>query len=214
MRLWRRGPDGQGGLERCPPAPPSSRGSTTAGSSPCRTNGSRPMLETLIELFDPRRCPRTEARRLVEPGAGSGRARGGPAAALARRRAAGCAWRSACAGLARSARPSRRPGCGRPCARYQRHGLAWLQFLAGLRAGRHPRRRHGPRQDGADPGAHPGRERGRPAHRPLPGVCPTSLVANWRNEAGGSRRSCVVLILHGADRGQALRRRSPAPTWC
>ena len=74
------------------------------------------------------------ARRLVEPGAGSGRARGGPAAALARRRAPGCACASACAGWARWARPSRRRACGRPCAATS--GTAWPGCSSSARARR------------------------------------------------------------------------------
>ena len=107
---------------------------------------------------------RRQARHLLEPGAGAGRARGGAAAALARRRAAGRAG-DAAARLGAACRGRAAGGPARDPAPVpaRRPGLAAVPRRA--RPGRDPRRRHGSRQDGPDPGAHPDREGGRPARR-------------------------------------------------
>ncbi len=94
------------------------------------------------------------------------------------------------------------PGLGADLRPYQRHGLAWLQFIAGLELG-------GILADDMGLGktvqtlAHVLTEKA--AGRlvaPALVVCPTSLVANWRHEAQRFAPELQVLTLHGADRAQ------------
>ena len=126
----------------------------------------RPMLETLVELFDAEALSADGTLDIsLSQAAGARRARGGPAAALARRRAAGWLGRRGCAVLGVWARPSRQPGLRATLRHYQRHGPGLAAVPRRTGAGRHPGRRYGPGQDRADAGPHPGREGGRPARR-------------------------------------------------
>ncbi|MFO1048168.1 MAG: DEAD/DEAH box helicase [Geminicoccaceae bacterium] len=94
------------------------------------------------------------------------------------------------------------PGLRADLRPYQRHGLAWLQFIAGLELG-------GILADEMGLGktvqtlAHILTEKtdGR-LTTPALVVCPTSLVANWRHEAERFAPELRVLTLHGADRAQ------------
>ena len=174
----------------------------------------RPMLETLVELFDPKALTAdgrldislSQALALAEHEAAL-------AAALARRRAADGAGRAPARLRASSARPSR-PGPGATLRPYQRDGLAWLQFVAGLGLG-------GILADDMGLGktiqtlAHILAEKaaGR-LTAPALVVCPTSLVANWRHEAERFAPGLRVLTLHGPDRAQRFAADRRAPISC
>ncbi len=85
---------------------------------------------------------------------------------------------------------------------YQADGLAWLQFLAAAGLG-------GVLADDMGLGktvqalAHIALEQAQGRlDRPVLVVCPTSVVATWRNEAARFAPSLRVLVLHGPDRAQ------------
>jgi len=91
-------------------------------------------------------------------------------------------------------------GFGAVLRPYQADGLAWLQFLAAAGLG-------GVLADDMGLGktvqalAHFAVEQARGRlDRPVLVVCPTSVVATWRNEAGRFAPSLRVLVLHGPDR--------------
>jgi len=162
----------------------------------------RPILTTLIELYDPEqpltedgrlRLPRLQAAQLaeLEDAASDLRLQGGDDT-----RAWGRRLRDF-HGLEQVALPN---GLGAELRPYQRQGLDWLQFLrqyelAGILA------------DDMGLGktlqtlAHLLLEKqsGR-ADRPSLVVAPTSLMFNWKREAERFAPALSVLLLHGADR--------------
>jgi superfamily II DNA or RNA helicase len=162
----------------------------------------RPILSTLIELYDPQRplgedgllrLPRLQAAQLAEleaadPGLGW---QGGDAARDWGRRLRdfqGLPEVPMPAGLMAELRP------------YQRRGLDWLQFLREQRLG-------GILADDMGLGktvqtlAHLLVEKGSGrADRPSLVVAPTSLMFNWRREAERFAPALRVLLLHGPDR--------------
>ncbi len=93
-------------------------------------------------------------------------------------------------------------GFGAVLRPYQADGLAWLQFLAAAGLG-------GVLADDMGLGktvqalAHIAVEQAQGRlDRPVLVVCPTSVVATWRNEAARFAPSLRVLVLHGPDRAQ------------
>ena len=165
----------------------------------------RPMLETLVELFDRKALGAdgkldislSQALALAEHEAAL-RLRWVGAAPLvemaaALRRFGGLGEAEPPAGLRATLRP------------YQRHGLAWLQHLRANGARRHPRRRHGPRQDAADDRPPRRREGGRPPRRARRWSSRRpAWSATGAASCSGSRPSCASLVLHGAARRAAL----------
>ncbi|MCG6859943.1 MAG: DEAD/DEAH box helicase [Chromatiaceae bacterium] len=162
----------------------------------------RPILSTLIELYDPERpltddghlrLPRVQAAELAELQEADPMLvfRGGEEV-----RAWGKRIR-AFRGLEAIAPPAELAAELRP---YQRQGLDWLQFLREYDLG-------GILADDMGLGktvqalAHVlvEKERGR-ADRPSLVVAPTSLMFNWRREAARFAPSLRVLLLHGPDR--------------
>ena len=162
----------------------------------------RPMLETLIELFDLKALTAdgrldislSQALALAEHEAALQlRWLGGERLAELATRLRGLGQ------LAEAEPPAGLRATLRP---YQRYGLAWLQFIAGLGLG-------GILADDMGLGktiqtlAHilTEKEAGR-LDGPVLVVCPTSLVANWRHEAERFAPGLRVLTLHGPDRAQ------------
>ncbi|MFZ1428842.1 MAG: DEAD/DEAH box helicase, partial [Geminicoccaceae bacterium] len=162
----------------------------------------RPMLETLVELFDARALSAdgtldvslSQALALAEHEA-SLRLRW-----LGAERLADLARRLRDLGAVGEAEPP--AGLQATLRSYQRRGLAWLQFVAGLGLG-------GILADDMGLGktiqtlAHILTEKaaGR-LTAPALVICPTSLVANWRHEAQRFTPDLNVLTLHGADRAK------------
>lgn len=162
----------------------------------------RPMLATLVELFDARAL---SAEGTLQVSLGQALALSEPEAALRLRwlgteRIAELARRLRGLDAIGEAEPP--PGLRADLRPYQRHGLAWLQFIAGLGLG-------GILADDMGLGktiqtlAHVLAEKqaGR-LDDPALVVCPTSLVPNWRHEAQRFAPELTLLTLHGPDRKQ------------
>ncbi len=166
------------------------------------TDRVRPLLETLVELFDAKALSAdgtldvslSQALALAEHEA-SLRLRW-----LGAERLADLARRLRDLGTVGEAEPP--VGLQATLRSYQRRGLAWLQFVAGLGLG-------GILADDMGFGktiqtlAHILTEKA--AGRlvaPALVICPTSLVANWRHEAQRFTPELKVLTLHGADRAK------------
>ena len=147
------------------------------------------MLETLVELFDPRTCPRTgrSTSRWARPW------RWPRSRRLTRLRWLGAERLRALAeelrGLGGQA-IAPPPGLRATLRHYQQQGLDWLQFLRGFDLG-------GILADDMGLGktvqtlAHIlAEKRAGRLDRPCLVVCPTSLVPNWRPRRRASRRTC------------------------
>ena len=174
----------------------------------------RPMLETLVELYDPRRVAERHSLDIsLAQAAALAERRGRDPPALARRQPPARADRApAPAGTVERGGAARRPERRAAPLPAPRPRLAALPRRA--RPRRDPRRRHGPRQDDPDPGPPPGREARRPARRAGARGLPDQRRRQLGGRGGALRARPARARASTAPTAPSASPRSPRPISC